>query len=104
MKTELEERTKKFAVQIVKTAACFSKTAEGQIIGRQLLKARTSIGANYREANRAESRVDFIHKIGIAEKKLPKQFIGWKFVRKPKLRARKRLTVGTKKLANCWRF
>ena len=68
MKTELEERTKRFAVQIVKPVACFPKTADGQIIGRQLLKAGTSIGANYREANRAESRVDFIHKIGIAEK------------------------------------
>ena len=68
MKTELEERTKKFAVQIVKAVGCFPKTAEGQIVGRQLLKAGTSIGANYREANRAESKDDFIHKIGIAEK------------------------------------
>jgi four helix bundle protein len=68
MKTELEERTKKFAVRVVKTVGGFPKTSEGQIIGRQLLKAGTSIGANYREANRAESRVDFIHKVGIAEK------------------------------------
>ena len=37
-------------------------------MGYQLLKSGTSIGANYREANRAESRNDFIHKIGIAEK------------------------------------
>jgi len=68
MKTELEERTKKFAVQIVKAVANFPETADGQIIGRPLLEPGTSIGANYREANRAESRVDFIHKIGIAEK------------------------------------
>jgi four helix bundle protein len=68
MKTELEERTKKFAVQVVKTFAAFPKCSEGQIVGRQLLKAGTSIGANYREANRAESKDDFIHKIGIAEK------------------------------------
>jgi four helix bundle protein len=68
VKTELEERTKKFAVRIVKAVAGFPKMADGQIIGRQLLKAGTSIGANYREANRAESRDDFIHKIGIAEK------------------------------------
>ena len=68
MKTELEGRTKRFAVQIVKTVSCFPKTADGQIIGRQLLKSGTSIGANYREANRAQSRLDFIHKIGIAEK------------------------------------
>ncbi len=68
MKTELEERTKKFAVQVVKTVAAFPKTSEGQIIGRQLLRAGTSIGANYREANRAESRNDFVHKTGVAEK------------------------------------
>ncbi|HEX5398464.1 MAG TPA: four helix bundle protein [Verrucomicrobiae bacterium] len=68
MKTELEERTKKFAVQIVKAVAKFPGTLDGQVVGRQLLKAGTSIGANYREANRAESRVDFVHKIGIAEK------------------------------------
>jgi four helix bundle protein len=70
MKTELEERTKKFAVQVVKTVAAFPKNAEGQIIGRQLLRAGTSIGANYREANRAESKNDFIHKIGVAEKEV----------------------------------
>jgi four helix bundle protein len=68
VKTELEERTKKFAVQIVKAVGGFPNTAEGQILGRQLLKAGTSIGANYHEANRAESKDDFIHKIGIAEK------------------------------------
>ena len=68
MKTELEERTKRFAVQVVKSVAVFQKNAEGQIIGRQLLRAGTSIGANYREANRAESKSDFVHKIGLAEK------------------------------------
>ena len=68
MKTELEERTRRFAVRVVKAVAAFPKSAEGQIIGRQLLRAGTSIGANYREANRAESRNDFTHKVGVAEK------------------------------------
>lgn len=68
MKTELEERTKKFAVRVIKTVSVFPKTAEGQIVGRQLLKAGTSVGANYREANRAESKSDFVHKVGVAEK------------------------------------
>jgi four helix bundle protein len=68
MKTDLEDRTKKFAVQVVKTVSAFPRTSEGQIIGRQLLKAGTSIGANYREANRAESKDDFVHKVGVAEK------------------------------------
>jgi four helix bundle protein len=40
----------------------------GEVIRYQLVKAGTSVGANYREANRAESKNDFIHKIGIVEK------------------------------------
>jgi four helix bundle protein len=68
MKTEFEGRTKEFAVQIVKLIRTFPKTVDGIEVGRQLLKSGTSIGANYREANRAESKGDFIHKIGIAEK------------------------------------
>lgn len=68
MKTELEDRTKKFAVQIVKLIRMFPKTVDGFEVGRQLLKSGTSIGANYREANRAESKDDFIHKVGVAEK------------------------------------
>lgn len=68
MKTELEGRTKEFSVRIVRLIRTFPKTVDGIEMGRQLLKAGTSIGANYREANRAESKDDFIHKIGIAEK------------------------------------
>ena len=68
MKTELEDRTKKFAVAIVRLVRTFPRTVDGIGIGRQLLYSGTSIGANYREANRAESRKDFIHKVGVAEK------------------------------------
>lgn len=68
MKTELEERTKQFAIRIIRLIRTFPKMVDGIEVGRQLLRAGTSVGANYREANRAESRNDFIHKIGIAEK------------------------------------
>jgi len=68
MKTELEGRTKEFSVRIVRLIRTFPKTVDGIEMGRQLLKSGTSIGANYREANRAESKPDFIHKVGIAEK------------------------------------
>jgi four helix bundle protein len=68
MKTELEGRTREFAVRIVRLIRAFPKTVDGIEVGRQLLKAATSIGANYREANRAESKSDFIHKVGVAEK------------------------------------
>ena len=68
MRTELEGRTKEFGVRIVSLIRAFPKTVDGVEVGRQLLRSGTSIGANYREANRAESKHDFIHKIGLAEK------------------------------------
>jgi four helix bundle protein len=92
MKTELEERTKKFAVQVVKTVAAFPKSSEGQIIGRQLLRAGTSIGANYREANRAESRNDFIHKVGVAEKEAAETIYWLKICRDTKLGTENRIS------------
>lgn len=68
MKTELESRTRSFAVEIVKLIRTFPRTVDGIEVGRQLLKSGTSIGANYREANRAESKDDFVHKVGVSEK------------------------------------
>jgi len=67
-KLELEKRTKRFALRIIAFVATLPKGRIGDVIGYQLVKAGTSVGANYREANRAESRNDFIHKIGIVEK------------------------------------
>ena len=68
MKTELEGRTLEFALRVVSFVGTFPKTTTGLVIGRQLLRSGSSIGANYREANRAESKDDFIHKVAIAEK------------------------------------
>lgn len=64
---KLEERTTLFAVQIIKLSVKLPKTDEGRVIKNQLTKAGTSIGANYREANRARSRADFRNKIKICE-------------------------------------
>jgi four helix bundle protein len=68
MKTEFEERTLCFSLAAIQLAARFPRSMIGEVVGKQFLKAATSIGANYREANRAESRDNFIHKTGIAEK------------------------------------
>ena len=67
-KVELERRTKAFALRVICFVGSLPKSKLGDVIGYQLLKSGTSIGANYREANRAESRKDFIHKIGVVEK------------------------------------
>jgi len=67
-KDELERRTKAFAVDAIRFAAKLPQTRTAQLLAGQFLRAATSIGANYREANRAESRKDFVHKIAIVEK------------------------------------
>ncbi|HTX65952.1 MAG TPA: four helix bundle protein [Opitutaceae bacterium] len=68
MKNELEGRTLEFAVSLVDFVCGFPRTAAARIVGRQLLRSGTSVGANYREANRAESADDFIHKTGLVQK------------------------------------
>ena len=67
-KAALENRTKEFALRIIKFVASLPKTRVALEMGAQLLRSGTSVGANYREANRAESHNDFIHKIGVVEK------------------------------------
>ncbi|MBC7185499.1 MAG: four helix bundle protein [Calditrichaeota bacterium] len=67
-KNELEARTKEFALRVVRFVGALPKNRVADVLGHQLLRSGTSIGANYREANRAEPRDDFIHKIGVVEK------------------------------------
>ena len=67
-KADLERRTKAFALRIIRFVTALRGDKVTDVVGRQLLKSATSIGANYREANRAESRNDFVHKVGIVEK------------------------------------
>ncbi|MBM4040467.1 MAG: four helix bundle protein [Planctomycetes bacterium] len=62
---ELKHRTKLFGLRVIKLVAALPRSIIGQEIGRQLLKAGTSVGANYRAACRARSRAEFIAKIGV---------------------------------------
>ena len=72
MKTgdEIAERLIEFAVRIIKIVVKLQKSFVGRHIAGQLLKSGTSPGANYEEARGAESRADFIHKMGIVLKEL----------------------------------
>lgn len=62
----LELRTLQFAISVIKTSASLPKSAEALVIRNQLTKSGTSIGANYREANRSRSKKDFKNKINIS--------------------------------------
>ncbi|MCX6232539.1 MAG: four helix bundle protein [Bacteroidetes bacterium] len=63
---QLENRTKKFAIEIVKLCVSLPNNSEGFVFRNQLCKSETSIGANYREANRSRSKSDFYNKIKIS--------------------------------------
>lgn len=67
---ELVVRTKDFALRVVKMFSALPKTAEAQVLGKQVLRSGTSVGANYREAQRARSKAEFIAKIGDCLKEL----------------------------------
>ncbi len=64
---DLKERTKAFAVGIVWLVQELPRGTVGDVIGRQLLRAGTSVAANYRAARRARSRREFLAKMGIVE-------------------------------------
>ena len=63
----LKKRTKKFALDVIKFFESLPKSETCRILGRQLLRAGTSVGANYRAACRAKSTADFISKMGTVE-------------------------------------
>ena len=62
---ELRNRTKRFALRIIRLFRHLLRAAEAQVLGKQLLRSGTSVGANYRAAGRARSKAEFIAKIGI---------------------------------------
>ena len=71
----LRDRTKRFALRIIKLSVALPKTNEAQVIGKQLLRSGTSVAANFREASRARSDAEFIAKLGIVEQELDESLL-----------------------------
>src|SRR3989338_5293657 len=67
-KFDLEERTAKFGIAVIDFSRKIPETITTRPLISQFVRAGTSIGANYCEANDAESKRDFVHKIGICKK------------------------------------
>ncbi len=59
---DLKERTSEFALRIVKLYVSLPKTTEAQVLGKQVLRSGTSVGAQYREGHRAKSDADVVSK------------------------------------------
>jgi four helix bundle protein len=64
---EMKKRTKAYGLAIIKLVESLPNTPTNRVIGNQLLKCGTSVGANYRASCRAKSKADFIAKMGIVE-------------------------------------
>jgi len=64
---ELKQRTKAFALRVIKLAGTLSKDFVGRRLGDQLLRSGTSVAANYRAACRARSKADFVNKLAVTE-------------------------------------
>src|SRR5687768_12414873 len=66
----LRDRTKQFALRIIRMFVALPKTTEAQVLGKQGLRSGTSVAANFREASRARSDAEFISVMGIVEREL----------------------------------
>jgi four helix bundle protein len=69
-KVDLADRTKLYARRIIRLVSCLPKSVVAQVLGKQVLRSGTSVGANYREASRARSKAEFIAKMGDCLKEL----------------------------------
>jgi four helix bundle protein len=64
---DLKQRTKQFALRILKLVAALPNTVQGRTIGGQLVRAGTAVGANYRATCRSRSKAEFVARIGVVE-------------------------------------
>jgi four helix bundle protein len=64
---DLKQRTKQFALRILKLVAALPNTVQGRTIGGQLIRSGTAVGANYRATCRSRSKAEFVARIGVVE-------------------------------------
>jgi len=92
-KRELQNRTKQFALRVLKLIDVLPRTAAGRAISNQLVRATTSVGANYRSAWRARSRAEFAAKLGTAVEQADESLYWLKLVRDGKLVPENKLSL-----------
>ena len=90
---EMLQRTKAFALRIMKLVDALPKTTAGRAIGNQLIRSGTSVPANYRAACRGRSRAEFIAKLGVVEEEADKSAFWLELIIDGSLLARNRVTA-----------
>lgn len=71
----LRDRTKQFALRVIRMFSKLPKSTEAQVLGKQVLRSGTSVAANYREASRSRSNAELISKLGIVEQELDESLL-----------------------------
>jgi len=96
---ELQARTKAFALRAIKLVDALARSLAAQVIGRQLLRSATSVGANYRAACRAQSRPEFASKLSIVVEEADGSLYWLELIQESKL-VKSELLTGIIKEAN----
>jgi len=90
---DLEQRTKNFALRIMKLVDALPKTTAGRAIGNQIIRSGTSVAANYRAAQRARSKAEFISKIGIVVEEADETQLWLEFIMDSGLMSKKKIEL-----------
>jgi four helix bundle protein len=72
---ELRDRTKQFALRVIRLCSALPSSDSARVLGKQLLRSGTSVAANYREACRARSNAELLSKFGIVEQELDESLL-----------------------------
>jgi four helix bundle protein len=99
-KFELQNRTKKLAIRIIRLTKLFPMNQEGKVISNQIIRSGTSVAANYRAACRAKSPKDFISKMGIVEEECDETIFWLEIVEELQFFGEKEELASIKKEAN----
>src|SRR5262245_5475634 len=98
----MKDRTKAFAIRVVRLVESLPRTRAADVIGRQVLRSATSVGANYRAARRAKSTADFISKLGTVEEESDESAYWLELLAESELVKRSRLTLLMKECNEIW--
>jgi len=90
---DLEKRLIAFGANIINLTASLPRTPQGQHIARQILRSGTATAANYGEARGAESRSDFVHKLGVVQKELNETAIWIQMIEQSSLLAQEKIVA-----------
>jgi four helix bundle protein len=90
---QLRERTQQFSLRVIRLFKALPKNEEARVIGRQLLRPGTSVGANYRATGRARSRKEFISKMNIVLEEIDESVFWIELLEKAGIVSSKRLAA-----------